>query len=180
MAHLCLFTHCEDGAWNPVTLEGESFGLAPRPDTGLNVTAGAESGFPAYLLHISRPGADVWLLTAHDECAARVNGDPVPLGARVLEHRDEVSLAGSHSCRFIVSTRRPAAVGAFPGADRPVSCPRCRQPIGEGDRAVRCPDRGAWHHQSDELPCWTYCEKCALCDSNTALDGELPWTPEGI
>ena len=78
------------------------------------------------------------------------------------------------------STETTARVEPFPGTDRPVHCPRCKLAIEEGTESVRCPRCAIWHHQSETHPCWTYGERCALCDQETALDAGLRFSPEDL
>ncbi|MBM4093116.1 MAG: hypothetical protein FJ276_27460 [Planctomycetes bacterium] len=54
-------------------------------------------------------------------------------------------------------------------------------PLISGAPAVCCPICRAWHHQTDERPCWTYSDFCAACPAQrTALDGRLSRTPEDL
>jgi len=139
-------------------------------------------------LLVRRGGETVeeWVLMAGNGAGVRVNGEPVWLGLCVLRDRDEITLPGAepdgtHRCFF--STERLARVEPFPGAPAgPVYCARCKLPINRGDLAVQCsnPECGAWHHQSDEFPCWTYHTKCALCNQATELDAGYRWTPEEL
>jgi len=78
------------------------------------------------------------------------------------------------------STELLAGVTPYPGSERPILCARCKAEIATASPAVRCPRCGAWHHQSDELPCWTYAERCSVCDQPTALDAGFAWTPEEL
>lgn len=106
-----------------------------------------------------------------------VNGQPVWLGLRALRDRDEVLVPGSGSVFF--STESLARVEEFPGAPKPVFCPRCRDKI-EAGPAVKCPACGVWHHQLTDRPCWTYSETCALCPQPSALNAGYQWTPERL
>lgn len=107
----------------------------------------------------------------------RVNGQALWLGLRVLRDRDEVQLPGQGSVFF--STESLAKVEGFPGATKPVFCPRCRDKIETG-LAVKCPACGVWHHQLPDRPCWTYSETCALCPQPSALSTGFQWTPERL
>ena len=76
--------------------------------------------------------------------------------------------------------------GRFPReeAARSPTCPLCRGPVRDGDRAVQCPGCGRWFHQTDAAegkpakPCWTYAPTCRFCNHPTALGGEHGWRPE--
>lgn len=120
--------------------------------------------------------APSWTLLGGREASLRVNGHPLALGIRILRDRDEVSIAGQ---RCFFSMEELARVVAFPGLAQPACCPRCKQRVEPGDLAVACPRCHAWHHQSEEFPCWTYDSTCALCQLQaTALDAGYSWTPE--
>lgn len=126
------------------------------------------------------PGADGYMLLAAPEAHAWLNGRAVMPGVPVqLLDRDEIRLGRE---RFYYSTEQLARVEPFPGGDRPMYCPRCRQAIEAGEAAVRCPNPqcGCWHHSSDELPCWSYAATCALCPQPTETGGAYQWTPEEI
>ena len=108
--------------------------------------------------------------------AARVNGRPVLGGLRVLEHKDEVIFGRS---RLFCSAESAPVVVVFRRAEgaRSPTCPLCRGPVRDGDRAVQCPGCGRWFHQADK-PCWTYAPTCRFCNHPTALGGEAGWRPE--
>ena len=108
--------------------------------------------------------------------AARVNGRPVLGGLRVLEHKDEVIFGRS---RLFYSAESTPVVVVFRRAEgaRSPTCPLCRGPVRDGDRAVQCPGCGRWFHQADK-PCWTYAPTCRFCNHPTALGGEAGWRPE--
>lgn len=121
-------------------------------------------------------GGERWLLLSPPDARARVNGEALLLGARILRHKDELQLAGE---RFFFSTERSAIVEPLPKLGHAVHCARCKQQMTDGSPAVRCPGCGAWHMQSKEYPCWTYGEKCSLCATPTELGSGLRWSPEG-
>ena len=150
------------GAWRVVPL------AAPVTEPG---------GIPARLLPAPAPGGENWVVLC-DTSAVAVNGVPVTLGIRVLADRDALTAPPVPPVFF--STERLACVESFAGAERPLTCPRCKDPVESGSKVVRCPQCGVVHHQTDELPCWTYAEHCALCPQPTALDGAYRWTPEGL
>lgn len=165
MAHLWLHEASGDGAgkstpggWSPVVLEGDSRVV---PSAQLLRRTSAERGS--------------WVLVGPP--AVRVNGNPLDVGIRVLRDRDEL-LAGG--VRTFFSTEALAAVVPFPQSEMPTFCARCKLAIASGAPAVRCPQCGVWHHQSEELPCWTYAPRCALCDQPTALDAGFRWVPEEL
>ena len=108
--------------------------------------------------------------------AARVNGCPVLGGLRVLEHKDEVTFGRS---RVFYSAESTPLVVVFCREDgsRSPTCPLCRGPVRDGDRAVQCPGCGRWFHQADK-PCWTYAPTCRFCNHPTALGGGAGWRPE--
>ena len=130
---------------------------------------------PARLLRRSTSQRDVWVLVGPP--CVRVNGDPLDTGIRVLRDRDELRAATS---RIFFSVESLPVIEPFPGSAQPTFCPRCKLEIAPGSPAVCCPQCSVWHHQSDELPCWTYAECCTLCDQPTPLDAGFRWTPEDL
>jgi hypothetical protein len=118
-----------------------------------------------------------WALIGAAGSAVCVNGESLALGLRALVDRDEIRCGES---REYFSAETLPLVASMPAGARPLRCPRCKQVIVPGSLAVRCPNPqcGAWHHQSDELPCWTYTPACSLCPQPTPLDGGYRWTPE--
>jgi len=134
-------------------------------------------GLPARLLRAPATTGDVWVLLC-DTAAVTVNGVPVALGIRVLSDRDVLTTPDVPPVFF--SAERLAYVETFAGAARPLTCPRCKDLVESGSTVVRCPQCGVVHHQTDDLPCWTYAEHCALCPQPTALHGAYRWTPEGL
>jgi Zn finger protein HypA/HybF involved in hydrogenase expression len=106
-----------------------------------------------------------------------INGLPLTVGIRALADRDEIR-AGERA--FYFSTESLAQVEDFPGSDNALFCPRCKQEIEKNTSAVRCPACSVWHHQTDELNCWTYAETCALCSQQTDLSAGFRWTPEEL
>lgn len=130
----------------------------------------------AWPILFRREDSEEWLLLTSDVLAVYVNSMPLRLGLHVLQDRDEIRIGGR---RFFFSAESLARVVPFPGSDRVLLCARCRQQIADGTPAVGCPSShcGAWHHQTDELPCWTYGATCTLCDQPTALEAGYRWTP---
>jgi hypothetical protein len=122
---------------------------------------------------------ETWVLLNPQSIPTLVNGEPVLTGIRVLRNKDEIRIAGTGR-RFYYSTERLARVERFAGSEPAVFCPRCKREISEGSEAVRCPQCQIWHHQSEELDCWTYSSSCSLCDQSTGLDTGYRWTPEAL
>lgn len=91
----------------------------------------------------------------------RVNGWAVAAGIVVLADADEISVAGE---RFVFSTWGSAEPFVWPAGSREVCCPRCQEPLGGGDRVVRCPNGlcELVHHDGPDRPCWTK-GGCAVC-----------------
>jgi hypothetical protein len=143
----------------------------PAPRGGADAASDGAS-----LVCTTGPGGERWLLVAGARHNARVNGLAVLTGARVLTDRDELALPG-HPPMFFSAEAVPA-IEPFPGTAQPIFCPRCKQAIEIPMPAVRCPQCRVWHHQSDDLPCWTYGSHCALCAQVTNLDAGLRWLPE--
>ena len=177
MAHVWLTTNAA-GEWGIQPLAGECC-LAGTAGQVLRLTPPA-SGPGLDDVRILPPDAagvsPSWTLLGGRGAALRVNGQPLALGIRALRDRDEISLAGQ---RCFFSTEELARIVAFPGLAQPVCCPRCKQKVEAGQLAVACPNCRAWHHQTEEFPCWTYGPTCALCQIQaTALDAGYSWTPE--
>jgi hypothetical protein len=170
MAHLWVEGRSVDGiaaSWSLASLDGVS--AAPLF---------ADDG--EALLLCSRAGeVESWLLMSIGRGRVSLNGETVHR-IRVLSDRDEIRVAGRGRAFF--SAERLARIEPFPGADKRVDCPRCKQPIAAGSAAVRCPNQscGRWFHMDDEFPCWTYEGAPCICSQPTALDGGYRWSPEGI
>ncbi|MBE7501330.1 MAG: hypothetical protein HS113_13695 [Verrucomicrobiales bacterium] len=165
------------GGWAVARLALGSYVITPGSQPLVRrARAGTHASFQARLVGSRTPtGAERWALCSPPH-GIRVNGDPVCLGLRVLEDHDEIQAGPGE--RLFFSAERLAEIVAFPGGPRPVHCPRCHQLIEPGHLAVQCPGCQTWHHQSDQLPCWSYDARCALCPQPTALDAGLSWTPE--
>jgi hypothetical protein len=185
MAHLWIIGKA--GEWTTTPLAASTLSLdtlPPRPlPAGLprRGRKPAPGAYSALLLHLrgDEHGREEWALIAGAPGAVLVNGAPVILGIKLLSDRDALSISGVGRCYF--STELLARVEEFPGSEAPVFCPRCQQEIEGGTTAVRCPgaDCGVWHHQRDELPCWTYDRTCgAGCSQSTDLDAGYRWTPD--
>ena len=172
MAHLWVKG---EGRWDARRLEDARLELACgsfRQARNEQQLAGAKA---AQLIRTGEGGSPVWALVVPRNSEVRVNGRAVFAGLRALADRDEIRAGGQV---HYFSTETLAGVEAFPGAERPVYCGRCRQQIEMGTPAVRCPGCGIWYNESAELPCWTYSEKCTFCGHSTALDAGFSWTPE--
>ncbi len=163
--------HEREQGWCPVPLNGVAVALGEAsPPPG---AAGVDA--PVLMLSVA-DGAESVLMSGVG-AAPSINGDPLALGIRVLRDHDAIRIGSSDSMFF--TTESLAQVVPFP-EPRPVPCARCKTDITPGSPAVKCPKCGAWHHQGEELSCWTYAEKCAGCDQPTAMDGQYAWTPEGL
>ena len=132
------------------------------------------------LARIAHETGEQWFLFVPAATRVTVNGQEPFLGAQVLADRDEIRLSSGR--RLYFSTERLAQVVPFPGADHEVICARCRTPITKGTLAVACPACGAWCHQTQELPCWSYpgSTHCPLCDHPNALDAGFRWSPNDL
>ena len=113
----------------------------------------------------------------------RVNGEPLPLGLRVLRDRDAIQTAGEDGPGlYYFSTDSSAVVAPFAGA-KPIPCARCHELIRPGEAVVQCPACGAVHHQlsgNPDFSCWTY-DSCANCRTQpTTLDDRELWTPADL
>jgi hypothetical protein len=175
MAHLWL--HGGDD-WRVLELAGHVYDLTVSPPRQLALEIPEARLAPTAALLLRAGGAqdEAWLLVAGREARVAVAGDPVLGGARRLADRDSIRFAGAEELFF--STERLAVVEPHPVGERALYCPRCKQAIAAGTAAVRCPSCRVWHHQNEELPCWTYASTCALCPQPSALDAGFRWTPE--
>jgi len=141
---------------------------------------GAELRLPGARLVATAPGGiddarhapERWLLLA--DARARVNGEPVVAGVRLLRDRDEIRLAGGEVVWF--SSEELARIEPFPG-NEPLPCARSCRPITPGAPSVRCPRCGTWHLQTEEYPGWTYAGTCTVCSAPTRLSGDYAWHP---
>jgi len=177
MAHLWMTD--DGGEWNVLSLNGNDVDLTmllsgEKPTT----EAGPEAAPRALLLREPSESSPGWLLVTTKGCRARVSGKSIATGIRRLVDRDEILLHGLGRCYF--STETLARIEPLTEEAATGCCPRCKQGMAVGQPAVRCPGCGVWHHQSDELPCWTYAERCAICGGSTALDAGFSWTPEEL
>lgn len=124
----------------------------------------------------TRQGREEWHLVAASGSTIAVNGLPLSAGLRTLLDRDEIRAPGLGRVYF--SAERLANVEPLPDLAHDASCPRCRQRIEPGAFAVCCPGCDLWHHQSEDLPCWTYAATCAMCQQSTAAHAGFRWMPE--
>jgi hypothetical protein len=176
MAHLWL----QDAeGWGARRLDGVLYELAARPILlAAEAPVAASSGASARLIRTDAGGMPAWALITARDSGVRVNSRNVAAGMCILSDRDEIRTGDG--TQYYFSTETLASVVEFPGAERPVYCGRCREPIAAGAPAVCCPRCGIWFNESAELPCWTYTDKCPFCGFPTALDAGFSWSPEEI
>jgi hypothetical protein len=141
-------------------LPGEELGVGGIALYGLG--QGGERGVALFVL----PG--VW---------ARVNGEPVLGGLRLLGHRDEI-LVEDARLFFSLELTPEVTVFRLVAGERAPTCPVCRGPVKDENEAVRCPGCGRWFHQAAARSCWTYAPACRFCDHPTPLTGAAAWRPE--
>jgi hypothetical protein len=159
------------------TLTENGWQCRTLPDEGL-----AELGAAGFCRFGRGPDGGVALLVPGG-IDARVNGEAILGGLRVLGHKDEILLG---TARFAFSTEATPKLEIFHNepAMRSPSCPVCRGPIQDGQTAVRCPGCGRCYHQitaadsEPARPCWTYAPTCRFCEHPTALTGAALWQPE--
>ena len=177
MAHLWVRTDAEE--WAVLPLEAGVFTLTANPPRPVDRSRGEADVLSSVLLvRTDGQQGTAWVLVAGAGSRVSVNGAPLAAGMRVVVDRDEIRVAGTDSLYF--STETLARVEKFSGGEHTLFCPRCKQEIEEGASAVKCPGCGVWHHQTEELNCWTYSEVCALCAHATSLDAGFQWTPDGL
>jgi hypothetical protein len=176
MAHLWMQERVNE--WVVVPLEDDPLALDGVPPRRLQASRAAdEARSGAFLMPLEQEGMERWAVVDNGG-RARINGQPTAAGLRLLEDRDEIRTAAGAMAFFSTETR--ARIEPFPGAERPVHCPRCKLEIEPGTPAVNCPRCSIWHHESKRYPCWTYAERCSLCDQETALDAGFRFTPEDL
>jgi hypothetical protein len=173
MAHL--WTRQEVSEWAPLPLESDVFDLSASPPRETRLSSAGGEG-QVLLARVEE--ARGWVLLTGPGHRVRVNGSRLSSGIRVLSDRDEIRIDGVGT--FFFSTEKLAAVEPLPEQVRPIFCPRCKQEIRGQTPAVQCPQCRVWHHQSPELPCWTYSGTCALDDQPTNLDADYRWTPREL
>jgi hypothetical protein len=180
MAHLWVAVPYNDD-WAIVNLDGDAKAVVLDGDAAnpIRVRCSSSDAGPVLILGAGRETEQkTWVLLAREKAEVRVNGTRVLGGLRVLRDRDEIAVGGS---RLYFSTERLARVEPFAGPEeRVVACPRCKQPMEPGTPSVCCPGCGLWHHQTEDLPCWTYSAVCSMCSQKTDLDAGFGWTPEEL
>ena len=129
-----------------------------------------------HFLNTTTDNQENWVVVAGHGSGITINGVPLLIGIHVLRNRDEIRWSREGFGFF--SSEELASVVDMPAGDRTMVCPRCKQEILPGTPALRCPRCGIWHHQSEQLPCYTYAENCATCTRKTSLDGGYDWIPE--
>lgn len=118
-----------------------------------------------------------WALLVGPTDRLRLNGRSVGAGLAILRHRDQLCLTG-HAPMYY-STEVVARVDTYRADDEPI-CPRCTLAIEPGDAFVRCPGCQVAHHQRHDRACFTYADRCALCDFPSDLDSGFRWNLEGL
>jgi Zn finger protein HypA/HybF involved in hydrogenase expression len=174
MAHLWLSVEDQAAVF---PLDGEAFSLT-HPPRRILAPPDKDALLGAALLKVGDPNGALWVIVAGSDQTVHVNEYPLLLGIRALEDRDRIWVSGVGS--FYFSTESLAAVECFSGAGQKFFCPRCKLEIEEGQTAVKCPQCSRWHHQTDEMKCWTYTRHCALCPQPTSLDAGYLWMPEEL
>lgn len=167
----------EESEWTPIELSGEI--QIGRSNDGL-LAFSQKVDHPAALLSPWRDatGKERYVLIGEaGKGEIRVNGVRI-LGMRVLDHRDEVQIAGP-PVRFYFSSDLPARKTRYKGSDaRPFHCARCKGEISPGEEVVRCPGCRLLYHEMGGRGCWTYDAVCLGCKRPTG-ENHL-WRPEPI
>jgi hypothetical protein len=177
MAHLWVTTEAQQCAVLP--LEDDALTLTTSPPQPVSHPLAEDEALSNVLLVRTRGAEGVtWVLIAGAGSGVSVNGLPLATGLRIVTDRDEIRIPGVSNLYF--STESLARVEEFSGSGQTLFCPRCKQEIEKGSMAVRCPSCGVWHHQTEELNCWTYSEVCALCTYATDINAGFRWTPEEL
>ena len=174
MAHL--WFRDEDDLWSAMPLNGHAVDISVHPPRVLADGFRLGEDTLAAVIRAEVGDSQFWVLLAAEDGGVRVNGFAPVAGVRVLQDRDEIRAAAADALFF--STETLARVEEFPAAERAIFCGRCRQPVENGQMAVRCPQCGIWYHQTGKLPCWTYAPTCGFCPQSTSLDAGFEWIPE--
>jgi hypothetical protein len=135
----------------------------------------------AVILRSDDAAGGAWLLVAAGTAGVAINGDRVAVGVAVLADRDEILLADG--TRLFFSAASAAVIERFATPPADLRCPRCRRAFAPATPVVRCPAPGCGvvHHQTDDLPCFTYADRCAVCPQPTQIDAAAGgWTPEEL
>jgi hypothetical protein len=174
LAHLWVQDAC---GWEALKLDAAQFELGAITTAQVGDAKPRASAKGAWLIRADAGGPRAWALVASHDSDVRVNGRAVVAGVCVLADRDEIRIGGIQQ---FFSTETLATVQEFPPLERPVFCGRCRQKIEVGSPSVRCPGArcSIFYHQSSDLPCFTYADKCNFCGHSTALDAGFSWVPE--
>jgi hypothetical protein len=168
----CRFDSEGEHRWEPTLLVEHSTALSGNPEQPV---VAAENDAPALVMRSD--GESDRILLSNGSAIVRVNGEALLLGIRVLRDRDAIRIGASEPIFF--STESLPRITRYI-EDRIVPCARCRTEIALDEPAVKCPRCAAWHHQHDEMPCWTHADTCAACQQPTPLDGGYQWSPEGL
>ncbi len=169
----------DDRVWCPHPLDADVMTLTADGPMRIGTRESIQRNSAPLIVRARSPRGRVrWvLLIGPTHAAMLINGQRVPIGARVLSNRDAIAVGHGRTAFF--SSEQRAQIEAFPDGDARAFCIRCKLPLERGTPAVRCPspECGFWHHQSDELPCWLYTAQCAACGYPTPLDSGLQWSP---
>lgn len=177
MAHLWLQKKAPE--WMPHPLAGSEFALKSFLAEILeDAPAASRAPSDVRFVKTATDNQENWVVVAGHESDIAINGFPLLLGICVLRDRDEIRWSPEDFAFF--SSEELASVTDLPQGSQKIFCPRCKQEIMVGTPAVRCPRCGIWHHQSEDLPCYTYAETCATCTHKASLDSGYEWIPEEI
>lgn len=176
MAHL--WFQNEKGGWEPDFLKGDFNSLTEDPLQLISFNGSdRERGRGPLICRGRVNGCDAWVLLVDHSKEVWVNGQPVFLGLRILQDKDELRMNGA-SPMFFSSEQLPK-VEPYEATPAEGLCPRCKRPLQAGQPAVRCPQCKVWCHQQEkDFPCWTYSKTCALCNQPTDLHSSFRWTPD--
>ncbi len=177
MAHMWVKDVLDE--WAVLQLEGEGFTVTGNPSKPVQRRDSQENTGVAQILRHNGAEGETWVIMVAPHSGVRINGSMLASGIRVLRDRDEIWVNGTQ--RLFFSTECLAHAEPFLGQGQLIFCPRCKQAIAVESMAVKCPQCRAWHHQSEDFPCWVYSENCALCDQPSSLgDSNFQWTPQSL
>lgn len=175
MAHLWIESLVDEWLVFPLSSPRVDLGCLPLSTSRRPIGAEGKEVTGAVLLQSDALGPSSWFLIVPPAQSLTINGLPLVGGLQLMDDRDEIRLPDGSSLFF--STEELPRVCPMPATDKPMNCARCRQRIEPESPAIRCPQCGIWHHQQEDLECWTYSSTCALCPQPTPFDIGFRWTP---
>lgn len=174
MAHLW-YVDRQSSVWSSLPLEAGVVEVGPDLFSPLR----RRGGEPEALLLRSQTGAgEHWLLMNLTLRPLAINGERLANGIRILTDKDEIRLADVG--RVFFSSERLPRLELFAGSERPLFCPRCRDPLVVSRPIVRCACSVAYHFDAErDRRCFDY-GPCTVCNAPTELSETFRWQPGAL